>query len=52
MGDVVRTAKLDNFTSIQQRRRDCFEGVGGTNEQNLTEIDGYIDVVVLSKERV
>ena len=41
------TRELDNLTPVQQRGRDGVEGVGRADEQDLAEIDGYVDVVVL-----
>jgi hypothetical protein len=45
--EYLRTRKLYHLTSVQKRRRDGVESVRSTYEENLTEVDRYIDVMIL-----
>ncbi len=41
--------KSDNLASIEERRRDCVEAVGGTDEEGLGEINGDVQIMILKK---
>lgn len=38
--------QLDNFHSVQQRRRDSFYRVSGYDPENMGKIEGEFDIVI------
>ena len=43
----MHTGEMDDFATIEQRRRDCFEGIRSTDEQDLTKVYRNINIMVL-----
>ena len=46
--EVGHTGQLNDLASIQQRRGDIIERVRSTDKQYLTQIDGYVHIMILN----